>query len=340
MGMSTETMNAEARTPGHSRKFRTAAIVSALVLLAAGIAALETVIKRRALREPPDATGWPAGAAAAGDRPEFLLPDVAGLAGPEAAGPETVSLIGRQVPRITVTIDRNGNAVVGRVAKVSPWRGVDLPRDVGGPALTPASFVELVVHLEFKEGRVRVRVQDWETTDLAAFQEKVAQLRMASGKGLVLTTIAARPDMPFGHVAGVTAVLSAVDWEPEFRPPPYSAGVGSGALGGLFQPPTGILAARAQIRELADQYPGPDGLSALGVRIRADSRAPWGAVSGIMMFCAQAKVWRISFACWQGGHEAVIGRVRNEANERSRPAIVRAELPDPPSRPGRATALR
>jgi biopolymer transport protein ExbD len=49
------------------------------------------------------------------------------------------------------------------------------------------------------------------------------------------------------------------------------------------------------LQRLAVMHPDADGLSTIGVKIRADYRVPWKAVNRVLDICWKARIWRVSF---------------------------------------------
>jgi hypothetical protein len=291
-------------------------VLVAVVAVAAGAVALVMAARRNALREPPEAAGFPAGEIPPDDLPGLVLPDVTGLAGPAAAGPETVNLMGRHVPRITILVEKDGTVTAGKLAAVSPWRGVNLPRDMGPPAKAPVTGwpQEFIIKVGAAGGEPVIQAGGKPVADLGALGKLLAEKR----PGWVV--IDAQPATPFGLVAGAIAAAVERDHDVEFRTPPAFTGGATvpAAPAAPARPAVGPLIALESVK-----HTGPDGLSTLGVRIRADARAPWASVEAVLMDCMQAKVWRISFAAMAGGREVVIGRVESPGPGGSPGAVAR-----------------
>ncbi len=313
--MKAEAAESIGRRPWLSRLAWSTGILLTVALLAAAPAPLVLTVRRQALQEFPEATGWPAGETAASLSPGLLLPDVAGLAGQGVAGAEAVKLFGTQIPQVTVNIDRSGNAVVGGTANVSPWRGVDLPAYTYSAG--SAESVEVLLMMSLHQDRVNFRLQEWTTSSIHDLRGTLGKLSPAFRNTTVLPIIAPEPDVPFGHVAGAIAILLDLGWEPDFLSSPRESA-----------PSQSNARTWTQLQTLAGMLPAPDGLSSLGVRIRADSRAPWSAVRDAITACAQADVWRVSFACITDGHEGVIGRTRHGVLPRSRRVKTEPEFLD------------
>jgi hypothetical protein len=183
---------------------------------------------------------------------------------------------------------------------VSAWRGTNLPKNNLPPrpdsGTAPRQLDEIVIHVApdaEKKGVFEYRIRNWKTSDLKDLHAHLGRLRQVGPMAVVLDP---RPETPFSAVAGAIASATAHGLRVEFRPPAAGA------------PTFGNPVVKNELMRRAIERCGPDGLSTLGVRVRADARAPWAAVTGVLMGCMEARVWRVSFAAMVEGSEVCLGR--------------------------------
>ncbi len=252
--------------------------------------ALLVILLAAGCKGPQESTSLPGG-------PQ--LPSVSGLATGKSAGPEVIRGSGEAVPRMDVSVDPAGKISVEGLGTLRGWRGVDMPIDRWPSSKPVAAAVDkLVVKVSaLTDGSGGVRIKLGKRTLKGAKQLAGLLTALPKEKRPVSVAIDAASGVPFGPVARVVAAVMEAGFQPEFRPP---RGPRSKWADNAFRRRLAVEAAKRV---------GPDGLSKLGVRIRADKRAPWGAVQEVLMGCMNAKVWRFSFGALRGGREVVLGRV-------------------------------
>jgi hypothetical protein len=261
----------------------------------------------------------PADAADAADK--LALPDITGLAGPDAAAPETAEGQGKKVTRLSVLVDKAGKAKSEGEGAVKPWRGVNLPKDVGPLKVEPAGEAEeakeYVVKLALADGKTRIEAEGKVVADFAALGKALADAKPK------VVIVDAAGDVPAGAVVKTVAVAVERKIVVEFRAP---AGRNDKGRDEALRK---LLAAEAAKRG------SPDGLSELGLRIRADERAPWTSVQELLMACMMAKMWRFSFAAELDGKEVVVGWVEGKAPKHNLGGVIREKPPevDPAKKP-------
>ncbi|HOX05264.1 MAG TPA: hypothetical protein PK280_02590 [Planctomycetota bacterium] len=238
-----------------------------------------------------------------------MLPEVEALPDPgRIAAGAALANWWRPTRYIVLEIDSSGAVCLDPDSsrRATPWRGIDLPLDVGpcqlpGPPI--ANLDEVVVHVGLRPespSRPFYRIRDWETDSLGSLGAKLQQLKSCVASPIEIPVIVnARAEVPFGLVAGAVAEIDWMGFPVEFRP---SGGAASGdavspeALAGLVAGFSGRVGLDRS------------GCSALGVVLRVDARAPFRCVQQALAACAAAKVWRVTFAVVCQGRERVLGR--------------------------------
>jgi len=266
------------------------------------------------------AGGEPGGTDA--DAVKLVLPDVTGLAGRNAAAPESIDGDGRQVARITVEVDKNGKGKLGAEDTVKPWRGTNLPKD-GGPSVSaPIGLAgdppeaeetkEYVIRLTVVDGKPKIEADGKAVDDFKALAKAMTEAKPKPG----VATIDSAADVPFGAVAKVLAVVVEAKLPAQFRAPEV--------LEGNHADKT----LRKRLASVAVKHSDEHGLSKLGVLVRADERAPWSSVREVTIAAMMAKTWRLAFAASVDGKEVVIGNVEGKGPKHPRP-VIRHERIDP-----------
>jgi len=279
------------------------AFLGTAALLAAVAAAIVLTSPRRVRPwdETPatglDVASYPAeGAPLASLAPAaFVLPDVSGLdrrvvARARAAGPV--------VDELTVEIGAAGEARILGVCEVRGWRGYEISEL--HPPPRGVRLGEVTVSLrpaggsEDASGRVLLRVGDRDVKSLG----ELAKLLRGGRRNLdgLNVLVEAAPEAPWGAVCGVAAATFE-----ETLPVLFAAPKGERPR----RRPSRMLRIVLEARKRTD----PDkagALSTLAVRIRADARAPWRAVEGVLMVCVRANVFRLGLAVVADGRETVL----------------------------------
>jgi len=269
----------------------------------------------------PPAVGWPAADAAPSWKPELLLPDVTGLTakdppGAPASADEEVE--GEAVHYATVRVDAYGFARLEREKTRSTrrWRGFTIPLKAAPADSRQEPLEELsvnVTRLGFHNLRAMIyRMREWRTTEirgLAAHLNRLGQI------GRYSVTVDAQPAVPFGPVAAAAAAAEGGKHRVEFLPPPVPmTRADTVAWQGLHAP----------LARMAAGHPSRNGrFSDMGVLVHADVRAPWERVERVLQHCAEAGIWRVSFAVLRRGKETSLGRSGGWPRGLTRPEIIR-----------------
>jgi hypothetical protein len=293
-------------------------VVLLVCIFGAGVAGYMFLAKRAENASRPidvaPATSCPPGKPAAIAVAGLVLPDVTGLAGKEGAGAD---VRGSAVARLTVLIDKWGAARVEGMDAVGKWRGTNFPKDAGPTRdqPQPRQLDEIVIHIrKLTSGGVEYRIRRLKMRSIRELAGYLAQLRSIGAMPIVVDP---QLDVPFGPVAGVVAAAAGHGLPLEFRPPKTGPGFA-----------TTSPAVKNKITRESVKRRRPDGLSDMGVRIRADARAPWKSVAGLLMACMQAKVYRVAFSGVLNGAEVTIGREKRSKARLAAPvpAVAPGEL--------------
>ncbi len=243
------------------------------------------------------------------DDGKLVLPDITGLAGPDAAGPETINGRGKQISRLSVLVDKAGRARSEGQGAVQPWRGVNLPKGTEPLRIEAGEQAEYVVRLTMVDGKMRIEADGKAVADFALLGKALTD---AKPRGIVVD---AAGDVPLGAVVKTVAVAVERKLPVEFRAPAERNDKWRDE------------ALRRLLAGEAAKHGSPDGLSELGLRISADERAPWASVQEVLMACMMAKVWRFSFAARLDGKEVVVGWVEGKAPKHGT-VLARDKLPE------------
>ncbi len=211
----------------------------------------------------------------------LLLPDIATEArglweSDEDAPPST-----ERVTRVEVRLE-HGSGYGLSVAHDVPWRGLELPRDSG---FGEGSVLRL--RLRSDAGRVLLSAdrQPASITDLAQLLE--------AGPGQVIVDPGA--DVPMGFVVSLLARLLESGVHPTLARLEQPLDRAPGELEKLLD--------TVLIAECARAAQGGDELPLLGVRLRADARAPWNAAAVLLEACVRNRVYRLTFSIKAGDLE-------------------------------------
>lgn len=216
--------------------------------------------------------------------------------------------------KVTVDVPVEGSPEVADARDAAQWRGVALPRAENGPI--PKKKVKAPPELRVRipaSGKIWIkRKASWFLID---FGKLVGELRgRLPDSQVVLDAVGAAP---YGTVLPVMAVMAEQDVRFDLQAPPFDPT--RKRLGELFDRLT--KEAKGALKDRA-------GIPNVCARIRADARAPWRAVQGVMVAAMRAYVWRLSFIGSLDGREVEIGHVYSAPDQppASGPVFVREEV--------------
>ncbi|MHC4503719.1 MAG: ExbD/TolR family protein, partial [Planctomycetota bacterium] len=203
--------------------------------------------------------------------------------------------------KVTVDVPVEGTPKVADARDASQWRGVALPRAENGPI--PKKRVEAPPELRVRmDAAGAIRINRKACKDLAELRKLVAEALTRGPRARVV--LDAPGAAPYGKVLPVMAVMAEQDIRFDLQAPPFDPT--RKRLGELFDRLT--KEAKGALKDRA-------GLPNVSLRIRADARAPWRAVQGVMIESMRAYVWRLSFVGFLDGHEVEVGHLHSTPDQ-------------------------
>ncbi len=246
----------------------------------------------------------------------FLLPDLGGLPARLGSDPAYV----RRLTVVEVFVDSSG-ALAASVSPPAPWVGFMLPRDghgTGTPVVTASDDyfrVKLLTDDPLGNpvgdsvgnptrrpgddaGRLVLKVgsrvlSSWD--DFAALLDEILVRRGSAGppRDVILD---ARGGVPVRFVASAVSILAGRGIAPGFAAPEIDPETRSS--------PPGVEAVREAIAMASASAPtDAHDLPRVGVRVRADARAPWASVQGVLDLATRDRVRHFTLVANDGERE-------------------------------------